>query len=241
MNGSQEMALSLVRDIARGLRGNPKLYDFCDFCVFPPALYIASVKSLCEESRIATGGQDCSPYEGGAFTGDISAPMIKDCGGNYVILGHSERRQYHGESNLLISKKVAAAHKAGLITIICIGETESEREEGLAEQVVGLQLIDSMTPGCNPNNTIIAYEPVWAIGTGKTASSQDVYAMHGFIRQKLVRRNPEFKAMRLLYGGSVKPENAPELLNIENVNGALIGGASLRADQFLGIALAAER
>jgi triosephosphate isomerase len=241
MNGSQEMALGLMRDIARGLRGNPKLAEYCDFSVFPPALYLNSVRPLCEESRILLGAQDCSPIESGAFTGDISASMIRDCGGKYVILGHSERRQYHGEDSTHISKKVAAAHRAGLTTIICIGETEREREEGKAEQVVGNQLLESMAPSCTSQDTIIAYEPVWAIGTGKTATPQDVHAMHGFIRNKLLRRQADFKNMKILYGGSVKPENAPEIMNIENVNGALIGGASLRADQFLGIALSAVK
>jgi triosephosphate isomerase len=239
LHGTQEMALGLVRDIARGLRGNPKLTEYCDFCVFPPALYIPTVRSVCEESRIAVGAQDCSMHESGAFTGEISASMIKDCGANYIILGHSERRHYHGESSTHISKKVGMAHKAGLVTVICIGESEQERDEGKAEQVVGNQLLESMTPSCTAQNTIIAYEPVWAIGTGKTPHPEDVRSMHNFIRQKLLRRQAEFKTMRILYGGSVKPENAADLINLENVNGALIGGASLRVDQFLGIALAA--
>ncbi len=241
MNGSHEFAIGLVRDIARGLRGNPKLADYCDFAVFPPALYLQTIRQICEESRVSLGIQDCAIQDNGAFTGDLAAPMIKDSGANYVIVGHSERRQYHGETDAIVAKKAAAAHRAGLTAIICIGESEAEREQGMAENVVGLQLVDSLPPSANPHNTIIAYEPVWAIGTGKTASATDVSDMHGYIRQRLVRRHSDFRALRILYGGSVKPENAPELMNADNVNGALIGGASLRADQYLGIALAAVK
>lgn len=241
MNGSQEMALGLVRDIARALRGNPRLQEACDFCVFPPALYIPAVRNVCEEHRIYIGGQDCAAQENGAFTGDIAAAMFKDAGANFVIVGHSERRQQHAESSDLVQRKVAMAHRAGLTALICVGETGEEREAGRAESVVGLQLIDSMTPNCTAQNTIIAYEPVWAIGTGKVAQAAEIAAMHNFLRQKLVRRNPAYREMRLLYGGSVKPENAPVFMTLENVNGALIGGASLRADQFLGVALSAVK
>ena len=241
MNGSHETALTLMRDIARGLRGNPKLAEYCDFAVFPPALYLSSIRTICEESRVHMGAQDCATQESGAYTGEISPAMIKDCGANYVILGHSERRLYQGESSALIAKKAASAHKNGLITVICIGETQEEREAGHAENVVGLQLFDSMPTSSTEQNTIIAYEPVWAIGTGKTAQTQDILDMHNYIRQRLLRRQQMFKSMRILYGGSVKPENAPSIMMLENVGGALIGGASLRADQYLGIALASVK
>ena len=172
----------------------------------------------------------------GAHTGDISAAMIADCGASAIIVGHSERRQDHGESEALVADKAKAVWDAGLTAIICVGETESERRGGTTLAVVERQLAGSVPEGANAQNTVIAYEPVWAIGTGLTPSIEDVAEVHAFIRSFLTERlDAEGKAMRLLYGGSVKPGNASELLAVADVNGALVGGASLKAADFLGI------
>jgi triosephosphate isomerase len=235
MNGSVSAARTLAKDIAAGLG---TLRERCDFVVCPPALHLSVVKEALDETAVAVGGQDCALTENGAFTGDISAEMLADFGCSYVILGHSERRQYHKESDATVAAKGALAHKKGLITIICIGERESERDAGKAEGVVAAQLEGSLPASSTAENTVIAYEPVWAIGTGKTATPEDVRAMHLFIRAKLKEKLADSAQMRILYGGSVKPENAGALLSIDNVDGALIGGASLKADQYLGIARA---
>ncbi len=163
--------------------------------------------------------------------------MLKDALCDYVILGHSERRQYHGETDEMVAEKAAKAHAAGLIAIICVGEQESEREQGAEQEIVAAQLAGSIPSSATSENTVIAYEPVWAIGTGKTATPEDVRAMHAFIRNKLQQQLETGEKMRILYGGSMKPDNAGELLATENVDGGLIGGASLTADQFLAIAL----
>jgi triosephosphate isomerase len=165
--------------------------------------------------------------------------MLKDINCSYVILGHSERRQYYVESNMLIRQKASMAHEASLTAIICVGETEEEREAGREQEVVATQMLDSLPDGATAENTVIAYEPVWAIGTGKVATIDDITAMHDFIRAKLAEKIDNSEAVRLLYGGSVKPANASEILSVQNVNGALIGGASLKAEDFIGIAKAA--
>ncbi len=234
MNTTREQGLELVSSIIEKIQANPSLKDSCDFLVCPPFVYLPNIKG------IASGAQDCSPHEAGAYTGDISAAMIKDCGGSYVILGHSERRQYHGETSQTVASKAKAAHGAGLITIICIGESENQREQGQEQKVVGDQLVKSLPETANAQNTVIAYEPVWAIGTGKTASSEDVAAMHSFIRTKLKESLDDSDKVRILYGGSMKPENAGELLATPNVDGGLIGGASLNANAFVEIGLAAR-
>lgn len=231
MNGDAKSAEALITGIEEAIAHKPGLVSACDFVVCPPFVHIPMVHDLI--SVTAVGGQDCSENASGAFTGNVSALMLKDVGAAYVILGHSERRQYQKESDELVAAKAKAAHAAGLVTIICVGETEAEREGALQESVVGGQLERSIPDCATPENTVIAYEPVWAIGTGKTATAEDIRAMHAFIRGKVPAD------MRILYGGSVKPSNAGEIFGVENVDGALIGGASLKVEDYLGIAAAA--
>ncbi len=184
---------------------------------------------------VAIGGQDCHALESGAYTGDIAAEMLRDAGATAVIVGHSERRQYHGETDEAVRAKAVAARRAGLTTIVCVGETRAERDAGRADKVVGTQLEGSLPD--RAKDFIVAYEPVWAIGTGLTPTAADVAQIHGFIREQLTARFGETGAQaHILYGGSVKPSNAKELLTVANVNGALVGGASLNAEEFLGIA-----
>lgn len=237
MNGTEAVAQGLLKDIAAGLSGLPQR---CDFLVCPPALHMQAARDFIRKAAIpvALGAQDCAATENGAYTGDISAEMLGDFGCNYVILGHSERRQYHQETDALVAAKAAEAHKKGLITIICVGEKDKERAAGLERDVVEAQLDGSIPFTATAANTVIAYEPVWAIGTGKTATPDDVREMHRFIRGMLKEKLADFEKVRILYGGSVKPDNAATLFAIESVDGALIGGASLKADQYLAIAKA---
>jgi triosephosphate isomerase len=211
----------------------------CEVLVCPPFTLLAQAAVL--KDGFALGGQDCSSRDGGAFTGDISAAMLKDAGASYVILGHSERRQYHNERDADVAAKAQAAWRAGLSAIICLGETEAQRDAGNAHTICAGQLDTSVPDGATPQNTTIAYEPVWAIGTGKTPTLDDIAAMHAHIRSCLVRRLGEgAKGMRILYGGSVKPDNAADILNLPEVNGALVGGASLKAADFLNIITAVK-
>jgi triosephosphate isomerase len=206
-----------------------------DVMICPPASLLARAHWAAKDV-IAFGGQDCHAEASGAFTGDISAEMLRDAGATAVIVGHSERRQYHGETDASVSAKARAAWRAGLFAIICVGETEAQRENGEALDIVSGQLAGSVPDGATPENTTVAYEPVWAIGTGKTANSDNIAEMHGHIRRTLVQRlGASAESMRILYGGSVKPANAAEILSIENVNGALVGGASLKAADFMAI------
>lgn len=206
-----------------------------DAMICPPATLIAALARLAEGSRLIVGGQDCHVAACGANTGDVSAEMLADAGAGAVILGHSERRADHGELDSMVMTKVGAARRAGLVPIVCVGETAGQRAAGLALAVVGRQ-VDKSIPDSDPAALIIAYEPVWAIGTGITPTPDDVAQMHGFIRQRLVERfGAAGEHVRILYGGSVKPSNAPELMAVANVDGALVGGASLKADDFLGI------
>ncbi len=230
MNGTNAFAGELLAAVEAGIGAD--LLAACDFVVCPPSTYAAGVADRAE--KVAVGGQDCSLFDNGAYTGDVSAAMLKDIGCSHVILGHSERRQYFHETDESVKKKAVKAHAAGLVTIICVGETEAEREQGRQEAVVGEQLRDSLPAGVTADNTVIAYEPVWAIGTGKTATAGDIAAMHGFIRAQLKNDN-----IRILYGGSMKPGNAAEILATPNVDGGLIGGASLKAEDYLAIAKAA--
>ncbi len=230
MNGTLSGCLDLARDIVRGVQENPQLLEQNEFLVCPPYPYLVPVKAELTQA-VALGAQDCAMKDNGAHTGDVSAEMLKDISCSYVILGHSERRHDHQEQDGYIAAKAAQAHRAGLKTIICVGETEEQREQGIQEEVVGEQIRDSLPSHVTAENTVIAYEPVWAIGTGKTATPEDIATMHSFIRGQL-----EDKEIRILYGGSMKPGNAAEILAIPNVNGGLIGGASLKADDFLGIA-----
>jgi triosephosphate isomerase len=222
-------SLAEVEALSRRLGGRPPAD--CEILICPPATLIASMAPLAASTGFALGGQDCHPQISGAHTGDISAEMLKDAGASYVIVGHSERRADHGETDALVRRKAEAAHRAGLAPIICVGETRAEREAGKAERVVGGQL-EGSAPSDIPD-FVIAYEPVWAIGTGLTPTGADIAAMHAFIRER-IRAD-----IRILYGGSVKPSNAAEILSIANVNGALVGGASLKAADFHGIIAAA--
>lgn len=237
MNGTAHAAESLIRSVEEHIARQPGLLETCDFVVCPPFLHIPMVKDLV--SVVAIGGQDCSDKKEGAFTGDISANMLSDIGAHYVILGHSERRQYHKETDQTVHEKAIQANAHNLVTIICVGETDAERVAGKQNDVVSAQLAASVPASATHKNTVIAYEPVWAIGTGKTATAEDIRAMHAFIRSKLKEKFGDSADMRILYGGSVKPANAAEIFAVPDVNGALIGGASLKADDFLGIASAA--
>ena len=209
----------------------------CDLLVCPPFTQIAAVAHILTGSPVAVGGQDCHVNDKGAHTGDISAAMLRDAGAAWVILGHSERRQDHHETDALVHAKSKAAVAAGLTPIVCVGETEAQRTASDHNKVVGGQLAGSLPAGFAG---VVAYEPVWAIGTGKTATEADVAAMHLFIRQTLVTLLGQTgNDLRILYGGSVRPANAASLLAVPHVGGALVGGASLKADEFLGIARAA--
>jgi triosephosphate isomerase len=210
-----------------------------ELAVCPPATLLAQAAWKLRGSLLALGAQDCSPEPSGAFTGDISAPMLKDAGAKYVIVGHSERRTLHHETDALVRAKAEAALKAGLIPIICVGETQAEREAGQQAAVVIRQLRRSLPPGQTSDTVVIAYEPVWAIGTGLTPTPGDVAVVHNGIRALLTEiGGPSAAKTRLLYGGSVKPSNCQGLLTLDNVDGALVGGASLKAADFLAIAAA---
>jgi triosephosphate isomerase len=205
--------------------------------ICPPATQLMTFVNLARGSKVAIGGQDCHAEQSGAFTGDISAEMIADTGATAVIVGHSERRTLHQESDAQVRAKAQAAWRAGLTSIVCIGETKQQRDKGQTLAVIGRQLTESLPDGANGTNTVVAYEPVWAIGTGLTPSVGDVTQAHASIRQALRQRyGAAGDQIRILYGGSVKPSNAKELLSLPNVNGALVGGASLKAEDFLGIA-----
>jgi triosephosphate isomerase len=238
MNGSLGSARSLAEEVAAGVSPGGVLAALCDFVLCPPFVHLQAVGEILrgQETPVLLGAQDSARTPNGAFTGDISAAMIKDLGCHYVILGHSERRIYHKETDEVVAAKAARAHEAGLITIICVGENEGERNAGHEADIVGGQLLQSLPSGANSSNTVIAYEPVWAIGTGKTAKPEDVRVMHKFIREKLKERLEDFQNMRILYGGSVKPDNAESLFAVPNVDGGLIGGASLKTSDYLGIA-----
>jgi triosephosphate isomerase len=235
MNGlraSTKVLEAVAAGYTPGLRGKVELL------VCPPATLIQHFARAALGSQVAIGGQDCHAKESGAFTGDLSAEMLADAGAAYVIVGHSERRQTHGEKDAEVCAKAAAAHRAGLTAIVCVGETQAERETGKALNVVRRQLRGSVPEASNPANLVVAYEPVWAIGTGLTPTPADVAEVHALIRDELRRivGKAEQASVRILYGGSVKPSNARELLAVANVDGALVGGASLVAADFLAIA-----
>ncbi len=232
MNGLQKSAAELTK-IVEGGRDLASL----DLLICPPATLIAGFVMLARGSTVAIGGQDCHSEPAGAYTGDISAEMLKDLGATAVIVGHSERRTYHKETDADVCAKALAARCAGLTAIVCIGETQAERTAGQTIAVVERQLKGSLPDGASPDNLVVAYEPVWAIGTGLTPTAADVAEVHAFIRKQLAARyGTAGQGVRILYGGSVKPSNAAELLTIANVDGALVGGASLKAEDFLGIA-----
>ena len=233
MNGLREGARDLVITLAERAAAAP--FD-CDIVVCPPATLLAQTGVGVRHSPIALGAQDCHQEPSGAHTGDISAEMLADAGCSYVIVGHSERRADLGETDATVKAKAQAAHRAGLTAIVCIGETEEQRDAGEARAVVERQLAQSLPTGAGAANTAIAYEPVWAIGTGRTPSVAEVAEIHGHLRSLLTARlGDDGSAMRVLYGGSVKPENAAELMAVADVDGALVGGASLEAETFLPI------
>ncbi|HUF88263.1 MAG TPA: triose-phosphate isomerase [Thermohalobaculum sp.] len=207
----------------------------------PPATLLARFAERARGSHVSIGGQDCHPEPGGAHTGDIAAGMLADAGAACVIVGHSERRADHNEPDALVRAKAEAAWRAGLVAIVCVGETETERDAGRARDVVARQLEASVPHLAEARNTVIAYEPVWAIGTGRTPTPDDIAAMHGFIRAELKLRfgPPMAEAVRILYGGSVKPANAGEIFAVTDVDGGLVGGASLKAVDFVPIVAAA--
>jgi triosephosphate isomerase len=233
MNGLKASSAEFEAMIA----GAPALAAKADLLVCPPATLIAGFADKAKGTKVAVGAQDCHPKGSGAHTGDLSAEMLADAGAVAIIVGHSERRADHGESDTLVRQKAEAAWRAGLAAIVCIGETQKQRDTGQTLDICGGQLKGSLPDGATAANLVVAYEPVWAIGTGLTPTTQDVEQVHRFIRGVLTDR---FKAeggrIRILYGGSVKPSNARELMAVANVNGALIGGASLKAADFLAIA-----
>ena len=232
MNGLAS-ALAEAGTVCRSLAADPSA---ADVMICPPATLLSPLVERAKGSPLAVGAQDCHGEAAGAHTGDISAEMIRDAGATAVIVGHSERRADHGESDRLVREKAAAAHRAGLVAIVCIGETFGQRQAGLTLAVVARQLAGSLPDTANETGTVVAYEPVWAIGTGLTPANDDVAEVHAAIRRDLeVRFGAAGSRIRILYGGSVKPANAKELLAIPNVNGALVGGASLKAVDFLAI------
>lgn len=236
MNGRLADGVDLAKGIAAEVKklGKPS----CEFLVCPPFTILSSVKKALRGAKVALGAQDCHFAEKGAHTGDISPLMLTDLGCSYVILGHSERRADHFESNELVNKKAVAAHQAGLKTVICIGETLEQRDSGKTIAVCTDQILGSVPDDSTAADTVIAYEPVWAIGTGKTPTASDVEEVHAAVRKVLAKKLGKGNAnkMRILYGGSVKPSNAKEFLSLPDVDGALIGGASLKVEDFMAIA-----
>src|SRR5882724_9539759 len=237
MNGLRASIVEIEKLASKLTAGEPPR---CTVAICPPATLINAINRVAAPAGIVLGGQDCHPAASGAHTGDLSAPMLADAGAQLVIVGHSERRADHGETDDLVRQKAIAALAAGLTPIICIGETRAQREAGQADTVCSAQLLGSVPDQAADDDVVIAYEPVWAIGTGLTPTSADIAQMHNSLRQQLISRFGERGAgFRILYGGSLKPANAQEILAIEDVNGGLVGGASLLADDFAAIISAA--
>ena len=236
MNGAGQVALAEIEAIAMGLpaQGGPEVL------ICPPSTLIARAAWMAK-GRVPIGGQDCHADPWGAFTGDISAEMLKDAGATSVIVGHSERREFHGETDEIVARKAEAAWRAGLTAIICIGEAEKQRLEGATLSVCERQLLKSVPKDAKSANTAIAYEPIWAIGTGRTPNRDEIIEVHAHIRKVLrLHLGEEGRGMRILYGGSVKPSNAADILSLPDVGGALVGGASLKAADFLAIVAGAS-
>lgn len=234
MNGLNA-SLGEVIAIIEGARTVPAV----ELAVCPPATLAGAAGAFLKGSDVALGGQDCHPEKSGAFTGDISAEMWADLGARYIIVGHSERRAMHGETDSVVAAKAKAVLRAGLTPIICLGESLAERDAGQTVAVVASQLAGSVPEEAGTAGFVIAYEPVWAIGTGRTPTTAQVAEVHSMLREGLGKRfGAAGKAVRLLYGGSVKPDNARELMAVEGVDGALVGGASLKSADFLAIARA---
>ncbi len=227
MNGSQ----AALAEVTALLAAHPA--PGCDMLLCPPAPLIGGMALAARGSVLRVGGQDCHAKASGAHTGDVSAALLADAGATAVILGHSERRTDHGEADADVRAKAIAAHAAGLLAVICLGETEAERDAGTTLAVIGAQLAGSVPDAATAENTVIAYEPIWAIGTGRTPTLDQIAEVHAFLRAGLVARfGVAGQGMRLLYGGSVKPSNAAEIFGVPDVDGALVGGASLKAADF---------
>jgi triosephosphate isomerase len=239
MNGTRASVAALLD----GLKAGIAQVTTAEVAVCAPAILIADTQASLQGTPIKWGGQDLSVHASGAYTGEISGPMLTDFGCHFVIIGHSERRAYHGESDTLVAEKFAAAREVDLVPILCVGETLEEREQGVTEQVVARQL-DAVIAHCGIDKVgegVIAYEPVWAIGTGKTATPEQAQEVHAFIRGRLAQSSQAVAdAVRVLYGGSMNPKNAAELIAQEDIDGGLIGGASLKADDFLVVCSAAN-
>lgn len=235
MNGSAAANAALVEALRAGLPGAS-----CQMAICVPAVYLSQVAQLVQNSDIGLGAQDVSAYDAGAYTGEISAAMLRECGVRYVIVGHSERRQYHGETDATVAVKTQKALAAGVTPIVCVGETLAEREAGKTEEVVKRQLAAVIhTNGHCISEIVVAYEPVWAIGTGKTATPAQAQEVHAVLRAQLLAATPHAERMHILYGGSMNAANAAELLAQKDIDGGLVGGASLKAPDFLTIAAAA--
>ncbi|MDO5631405.1 MAG: triose-phosphate isomerase [Paracoccus sp. (in: a-proteobacteria)] len=226
MNGD----LAALTEVDRLLDAHPE--PGCEVLICPPAVLIHPMVGKSRGGALAVGGQDCHAKVSGAHTGDISAAQLRDAGAEYVIVGHSERRADHGEDDAAVCAKSVAAHQAGVVSIICVGETEAQRDSGQTLAVIGAQIAASVPDCATAENTVIAYEPVWAIGTGRTPTNDQIAEVHALIRSDLTARFGDGAEFRVLYGGSVKPSNAVEIFAIPNVDGALVGGASLKADDF---------
>ena len=234
MNGLKADGLALAQAVAQEI-GKPGAVA-CELLVCPPATLTMAVAHVLVGSAVATGGQDCHAKPSGAHTGDTAAAMLRDAGATYAIVGHSERRTDHGESDAQVQAKARAAQAAGLTAIVCIGETEAQYVAGETLAVLARQIAGSVPEGAKAADTVVAYEPVWAIGTGRTPTNDEIAAAHAHIRAELAKRTPEAAGIRILYGGSVKPSNAAEILRLADVDGALVGGASLNAADFAAIA-----
>lgn len=238
LNGTRESAVTLATDIMKGVEG-----DSVEVLVCPVYVHIPDVKTAIQGSGIKLGAQDAAIQESGAFTGEVSAQMLSEYGCEYIVLGHSERRSMFGDSDQVVADKFVSVQKAGLVPVLCVGETLEERESGITEDVIARQLDAVLeTSGVNAlENSVLAYEPVWAIGTGMTASPEQAQQVHEFIRNKISGLNADVAGgLRILYGGSVKPDNAAELFGMNDIDGGLIGGAALKSEDFLAICSAAS-
>jgi len=239
MNGTRDSAVALAGQLRAGVEADDSLA--CDLLVCPPSLYILAVAEALGKGPVLLGAQDCSAEPPGAHTGDIATQMLTGAACTYVILGHSERRKDRGETDSLVRAKAQAAQTAGLIPIVCVGETGEERDQGATLEVVSRQLRGSLPDSAPAAPVVIAYEPVWAIGSGLTPTLNEIATVHGHLRHELRSLRQDAVLVRILYGGSVKPENAREILALSDVDGALVGGASLDAEGFLAIARGCER
>lgn len=239
MHSTLTEAKERIAGLTAFLQSNQANHDAFDMLVCPPATMLCPVQKWKDDAILSVGGQDVHINEKGAHTGDISAEMVADTSATYALAGHSERRADHGETSDIVRQKAEAAHRAGLIAVICVGEQESDRDANQEYQVISAQLKQSIPAGATSENTVIAYEPVWAIGTGKVAEISDIEKMHAHIRNEIVGKVAQADQTRLLYGGSVKPTNAADILHTANVDGVLVGGASLLAEDFINIAKAA--